>query len=290
MKPIIDITLTPPQRVGAGVEDRFVAVDSILRPLDIELLSEGDYYKLLYCRRGTISGYLNSVYVEVSPASLLFIAPGDSFHCFDDSEPEALFAVVIFSKDYLGEQGRDAINQLKSVAIGHMALLPREGAQFEDSFNIICRRKSEKPLLISNILSSYLTILLCDIVSFFVREEGSASFSKPKRLCLRFCKLLHQCQAKEKLLSYYATELDVSPNHLSYVCGEVLGYSAGRYIDEAVALRSRSLLLFTDMSVADISRHMGFTNQSFFGKFFKRRFGVSPLNYRQRYIIRYKKR
>lgn len=290
MKPIIDITLSPQERLSGHQTEGFVCSQRQLRPLDIELLSQSDSYLLLYCKMGSISGYLNSVYVELAPSTLLYIAPTDRFLCFDDGEKAITCSVVLFTEEFISGRATLALERLSHISVGHMLLLPREGAIIEDNFTIFPRQMAEGGDMVEDIVAAHLTIMLCNSARFFSREESSAQFSKPKRLCLRFCHLLHECDASERKLDYYCQRLEVSPNHLSYVCGQVLGYSAGRYIDEAIALRARALLLFSHLPVAEISRQLGFVNQSFFGKFFKRRFMVSPLNYRQQYIIKDKKR
>jgi AraC-like DNA-binding protein len=46
-------------------------------------------------------------------------------------------------------------------------------------------------------------------------------------------------------------------------------------------LEARALLKSTDKSIGQISDELNFPSQSFFGKYFKRRTGSSPLQYRK---------
>ena len=42
-------------------------------------------------------------------------------------------------------------------------------------------------------------------------------------------------------------------------------------------------LRFTDMTMQEIANDLNFPNASFFGKYFKERMGITPLEYRKKY-------
>jgi AraC-like DNA-binding protein len=46
-------------------------------------------------------------------------------------------------------------------------------------------------------------------------------------------------------------------------------------------LEAKALLKSTDKTIQQISDELNFPSQSFFGKYFKRRAGISPKNYRK---------
>ena len=87
---------------------------------------------------------------------------------------------------------------------------------------------------------------------------------------------------KERSVSYYADQLFLTPKHLSRVIKEVSGRSAGEWIDEQVVLEAKARLKTLSLTVQEISDQLGFPNQSFFGKYFKRHVGMSPSDYRKK--------
>jgi AraC-like DNA-binding protein len=58
------------------------------------------------------------------------------------------------------------------------------------------------------------------------------------------------------------------------------GKFAIEWIDDYVMLEAKALLKSTNMTIQQISDELNFPSQSFFGKYFKRREGVSPKEYR----------
>jgi transcriptional regulator GlxA family with amidase domain len=47
-----------------------------------------------------------------------------------------------------------------------------------------------------------------------------------------------------------------------------------------VTAEAKNLLRTTDLSVQQIAHEMNFANASFFGQFFRKHAGITPLNYR----------
>ena len=84
----------------------------------------------------------------------------------------------------------------------------------------------------------------------------------------------------ERQVSYYADRLCVSPKHLSAVAKELSGMTAGEWIERYVVMEAKMLLKSTNLSVQEISNRLNFSNQSFFGKYFKHQTGFSPSEYR----------
>ncbi|MDE6390585.1 MAG: helix-turn-helix domain-containing protein, partial [Duncaniella sp.] len=79
---------------------------------------------------------------------------------------------------------------------------------------------------------------------------------------------------------YYAARLFVTPKHLSAVLKEMSGQTAGEWIDKRVILEAKLMLRSTGMNIQEISTALNFSNQSFFGKYFKHLTGISPRDYR----------
>ncbi|MFR3101268.1 MAG: helix-turn-helix domain-containing protein, partial [Parabacteroides distasonis] len=59
--------------------------------------------------------------------------------------------------------------------------------------------------------------------------------------------------------------------------------TAGEWIDNYVVLEAKALLSSSTLSIQEISDRLNFTNQSFFGKYFKQHVGISPTEYRKKW-------
>jgi len=96
----------------------------------------------------------------------------------------------------------------------------------------------------------------------------------------KFLSLVQTHYNQERGLDFYADELCLTPKHLSKVIKDVTGKSASDCIDDRVILEAKALLKSTNMTVQQISDELNFSDQSFFGKYFKRIVGMSPREYK----------
>ncbi|MGM9687848.1 MAG: helix-turn-helix domain-containing protein [Alloprevotella sp.] len=82
-------------------------------------------------------------------------------------------------------------------------------------------------------------------------------------------------------MSFYAARLNITAGYLSTVVRRVSGKSPARLIEELVAKEACAQLKSTSRTIQQISIDLGFPSQSFFGKYFRRAMGCSPLAYRE---------
>lgn len=100
-------------------------------------------------------------------------------------------------------------------------------------------------------------------------------------LSKQFMTLVREHFREERQLQFYADALCITPRYLSRVVKECTGSSAADWIERFVVLEASALLKSTTMTVQQISDELNFPSQTFFGKYFKRRVGMSPKEYRR---------
>jgi AraC family transcriptional regulator, transcriptional activator of pobA len=112
------------------------------------------------------------------------------------------------------------------------------------------------------------------------REFAAAHGVAPQRpahpIVSRYVELVARDAAKRHDVSDYAAELSVSPGHLSVLCQRYVGRRAKRVLDEALVTRARRMLLYGNDTVARIGTSLGFSDPSYFSRFFRRETGQTP--------------
>ena len=101
-----------------------------------------------------------------------------------------------------------------------------------------------------------------------------------RSLGTRFFKLVHENYKSRHNVSFYADLLCVSSKYLAQVVRSFSGRTPKDIIDRRLAVEALFLLTKTEKNIQEISNELGFPDQSYFGRFFKRVFGLSPLSYR----------
>ena len=112
-------------------------------------------------------------------------------------------------------------------------------------------------------------------------KEDNAPRSNADILSKEFIRLVQENFRRERQLQFYADKLCITPRYLSRVVKESTASSAAEWIERYVILEARALLKSTNMTIQQISDYLNFPSQTFFGKYFKRRMGISPKEYRR---------
>lgn len=112
-------------------------------------------------------------------------------------------------------------------------------------------------------------------------ETESGAYTSADALSKEFMRLVKDNFRSERQLQFYADKLCITPRYLSRVVKECTGSSAADWIERYVVLEARALLKSTSMTIQQISDELNFPSQTFFGKYFKRRVGMSPKLYRR---------
>lgn len=79
-----------------------------------------------------------------------------------------------------------------------------------------------------------------------------------------------------------ARQLSVTPGHLSEQVTAETGKTPGHILRQAVSREAERLLLGTDLSAAQIAQMLGFSEPSYFSRFFRREVGQTPSEFRER--------
>ncbi len=78
----------------------------------------------------------------------------------------------------------------------------------------------------------------------------------------------------------YASEIHISPKHLSHTLKTLTGKSAKEIIQDRLLLEAKRLLLHTPWSIKEVAYKIGFEEPLHFSGFFKKKTGVSPSDFR----------
>ncbi len=121
---------------------------------------------------------------------------------------------------------------------------------------------------------------------FYNRTQHAASLSNGKwvdrkeELFRHFVQLVHRHCVTRRDVGFYAQKLNITSRYLSSVVQAVSGETTKDIIDRHVIVEMKILLKNTNLTIQEISNRMKFADQSFFGRYFKKHTGMSPLQYR----------
>ncbi len=130
---------------------------------------------------------------------------------------------------------------------------------------------------INRILVAYLVAFLNKINS--LRPDERSINSRSKKLETLF-NLIEQNYLQHRSVSFYAKSMGVSTKTLNKLLNEKLGYSLSVFIHRLVILESKRRLSLFDTNIFDVSHELGFKDQAYFSRFFKKHTGMTPTEYK----------
>ena len=145
-----------------------------------------------------------------------------------------------------------------------------------------CKQYTSNPYRTEIIKSTVLGGLLglCGILSLEQKDKDTDFKPHGNEVFPRFLEMLQNCKVKHKPVSEYASKLCITPKYLTTLCKQNSGKTAMQWIEEYTLADIDYYIRSTNLSVKEISNLLGFPNTSFFGKYFKEHFGMSPKRFR----------
>lgn len=137
----------------------------------------------------------------------------------------------------------------------------------------------QKEMILNNLFAFYLD--LSDILEREAVSPSDGSLTRYESIIKSFIELLVAHYRQEHGVEFYASRLNLSAHYLTCIVKRVTGQSVSDFIFEMLFSEARTLLVHSKLSIQEIAAALNFSDQSSFGKFFKRKAGVSPVDFRK---------
>ena len=147
--------------------------------------------------------------------------------------------------------------------------------------NIISRIATDTPLK-SLVVTSLAQAACCEILDAYISNCacGGKRQSRSDVIFQNFMQALYKHSRAHRDVAYYAGLQCVTPRYFTSLVNKKSGRTPLQWIAMFVISEAKHLLSHTDMSIKEIADKLNFSNQSFFGRYFKHYAGVSPSAYR----------
>lgn len=122
-------------------------------------------------------------------------------------------------------------------------------------------------------------------LSGLLQEPAPAHGSRKTRQVERFRSLVDQQFRAHRTVPRYAEQLGVTAGQLTRLCKEVLGLSSLDLINARIVHEAQRLLVYTSLPVKQLAGELGFDDEAYFSRFFKKHTGLTPKGFRTRALL-----
>ncbi len=251
-------------------------------------LHSHDYIEIMYVCGGSITHKIGGETVTLGEDDLIILGKDTKHSILSAKENDIGINLIIAAELF-----EDAYNKMrKNSQLSNRAienLLHGEGMPY-------CVFSARDCLPVQNIMESMISSVIC--------EGNAGGYVLRQSVNLLICYLSslfpdapddgsRKEKLKKRILGYiessYSTAtlteaaemLGLSPSYLSRLICEYFGVSFKKLLTDARFETACGLLMSTDLPIGDIINRVGYENSSYFHKEFKKRFGITPNNYRR---------
>jgi AraC family transcriptional activator of pobA len=249
---------------------------------DLLLPHRKDHYLIVLMRKGGSRQWLDMTPYTLKSNTVYFYVPN---RIIVKEGTEALWATgVAFTKEFLSLQGNAALAKLpiiESPQGGHELLLSDADIAFVEDLlskiNVEYRNPNDWQ---QRMLGACLSLLLTYLSRLYMEQYKAQESSPEKSLLSNYQAKINESFRELKEVGDYAAHLNISAGHLSEVVKIQSGKPAIKHIHERLVLEARRLLFHTNNSLKEIAYDLGFSDASYFNRFFKRETDSTPAQYR----------
>ena len=164
-----------------------------------------------------------------------------------------------------------------------LTLQPEEIESFKEYFQFIKQKlRDNHNHFRKDLIRTLMLAMFYDVGNVIYRVKNFNDSLMPyEKVFTAFLKMVEENCRKERRVSWYAQQLQITPKYLSQAIKRVSGQAAVEWIENYVTMELRVMLRNSPLTIKEIAEEMNFPNQSFLGKYFKEHVGITPSAYRK---------
>jgi len=239
-----------------------------------------DYYELIYLSEGEGFHCIETEEFLISASEFYFLRPGQ-LHCWQFTSIPKGF-IIMFKTSYFNQvSDNNILNQCRLLSNTFRIDIPKEYCP-EPLFNAILQEFLSANEFSVNIIHAILAAIIAKMLQ--LAEMPANEKLIPRTLFHKFLDLVFKESARLHLVNDYAKLLSTTTQNINAACHKHSNKTANELISAQLMLESKRYLIHTDCSMSEIAYHLSFSDASYFGKFFKLHEGITPLQFRAKYI------
>ncbi|WP_316828686.1 AraC family transcriptional regulator [Pedobacter miscanthi] len=262
--------------------------DIHLRPLrdyaaprpSLESAHSDSYYIFIFQQTGESRLMVDFATVTLNGSCIYFIAPGQVHHFISSNDTSGWILAaepLSIDKNYLDILERE-YGQQKPVETDQSGYNKFEG-YLKSLFNLLSENTVGS--LQASLLFHSVSVCAGLFTSILPNAEDHRLPSRQVYLFQQFQVLLRKHFRNEKRPSGYADLLHVSPSYLNECVKTTSGRPVSYWIQQQAVLEAKRLLAYSRLAVKEIAYQLGYADDTYFMRLFKKSTGISPATFRK---------
>jgi AraC family transcriptional regulator, transcriptional activator of pobA len=251
-------------------------------PAEFLIPHRKDHHLLVFVRRGTGRHWVDMTPYVLKKNALYFLQPGQVI--VKEESTHVWSMGIAFTPEFLSLQNvsLNTLPILQNQYNRHeLQLTPKDARVVDDTLQKIHAEYLQPGEWQQRMLAALLVVLLTYLSRIYLEQfKGDDAIIMDKQLLAQFHATINERFRQLHEVSDYASILNISAGHLSDVVKNQSGKPAIKHIHDRLVMEARRMLLHTNQPLKEIAYDLGFSDASYFNRFFKRETGGTPADYR----------
>ncbi len=244
-------------------------------------LHRHNFFFFLALKTGSGSHEIDFIPYTVKDNTVFILRPGQVHQLVLNAG--ATGYLIEFNNEYYHPKGKTSNQRLRKAANKNYCTF--EPARFDKLYTLLTLMFQEFSLRedgYQDIIKSSLDIFFIE----YIRQSPNAGFdsltttSYTQERFEEYLELLEKHIARHKQVFQYTEWMNLSSYQLNEITKSSVGKTASDLINEQIILEAKRYLLATSNQVKDIADQLGYEDNSYFIRFFKKHVGYSPEAFR----------
>ncbi|CAM3959507.1 transcriptional regulator, AraC family [Pedobacter westerhofensis] len=270
-------------RTPDGLQIRYMDQKHMDKEADTMGLHRDDHYIFFLLEGGTASLMIDFNEVSMTGSVIYYILPGQVHYRI---RPEAASGWFIAIDTALVSQECRKIFESQLILQQPYALNTVEQEQCSSLLRLLTEKynaEDNNPFYMT-IVQALLQSFLAIAAGYYSQSVGlNLKASRPAQITGQFKQLLNSELGKNKSPAAYASMLNITESYLSEALKKQTGFTASYWIQQEVIMEAKRLLYYSQLSVKEIAHTLGYTDHSYFSRFFRKATGTPAIAFRQKY-------
>jgi len=243
-----------------------------------------DFYIVLFITTGVGKHTIDFNEYEVKPNTVFFMVPGQ-VHSWQLSEDADGYIIMFTATFYLKfYPDRKLYHYPFFNASLHKPVLTVSSFQETNILNYfmeMAQEHSSGGWLKQEMICHYLDMILIRFARLFRGQVPEEEYITGSLSQLQFLEDLIDKHYKKHLpVSFYAEQIHVTIKQLNDTSKRALGKTVNELVQERILLEAQRLLVHSDLTSTQIAADLGYFDNAYFFRFFKKQTGLTPEQFR----------
>lgn len=240
----------------------------------------------LLCKRGSISLMMDEHTYNVR-AGDLYIYPAfthTQIKSFSDDlqgvAGKADFDFVLSSLDSIADTQSHIYIRFHPL----VSLTADQYGRIEEIIECLRGRKDLRTRLSKQVVSALVQAFCYEVIDAYIANTPVQTIKQTRKdkVFQNFIVALYNNFRIRRDVRYYAEQQNLTPRYFTTLIHEVSGKTPSHWISMSVIIEAKRLLSNPNISIKEVAHRLNFSEQTFFGRYFKLYVGCSPSEYRSR--------